>query len=177
MPINSFENYPMSWKPSIDKTKKPIYQEIAITKAFKVCSLKGLLSLSVGSGTFVSYDALSNAYLLEVIKTQSLIEMEATLPDNASYEPLVLQLKNMLQKGDSEKWFGYGRAGENLWQKDAAIRLMRRGGYEATVDHILFSNGGQNAITATLASLCRQGDRIGADYHNISGYKSCCGDA
>jgi len=29
MPINSFENYPMSWKPSIDKTKKPIYQALA----------------------------------------------------------------------------------------------------------------------------------------------------
>lgn len=29
MPVNSFENYPMSWKPSIDGTKKPIYQAIA----------------------------------------------------------------------------------------------------------------------------------------------------
>ncbi|WML51751.1 hypothetical protein RCG17_20315 [Neobacillus sp. PS3-12] len=29
MPINSFENYPMSWRPSIDKTKKPIYQALA----------------------------------------------------------------------------------------------------------------------------------------------------
>lgn len=206
MPINSFENYPMSWRPSIDKTKKPIYQEIArqleqdilngvllpgtklpslreladyldlnlstITKAFRVCGLKGLLSSSVGSGTFVSYDALSNAYLLEDTKPQSLIEMGATLPDNASYEPLLLQLKNMLQEGDSEKWFGYARLGENLWQKDAAIKLMRRGGFETTADHILFSNGGQNAIAATLASLCRPGDRIGADYHTYPGLKT-----
>jgi len=29
MPINSFENYPMSWKPSIDKTQRPIYQALA----------------------------------------------------------------------------------------------------------------------------------------------------
>ena len=29
MSINSFENYPMSWKPSIDKNKKQIYQAIA----------------------------------------------------------------------------------------------------------------------------------------------------
>lgn len=27
--LNSFENYPMSWKPSIDKTKKPIYKVLA----------------------------------------------------------------------------------------------------------------------------------------------------
>ncbi|MED4206930.1 PLP-dependent aminotransferase family protein [Neobacillus mesonae] len=206
MPINSFENYPMSWKPSIDKTKKPLYQELArqlekdilngvllpgtklppqreladyldlnlstISKAFKVCGLKGLLSSSVGSGTFVSYDALSNAYLLDDTKPKHLIEMGATLPDNASYEPLLLQLKNMLQEPDYEKWFGYGRAGESLWQKDAAVKLIGRGGFETTVDHILFANGGQNAIAATLASLCRPGDRIGAHDHTYPGLKT-----
>ncbi|WP_449536429.1 aminotransferase-like domain-containing protein [Ferdinandcohnia sp. Marseille-Q9671] len=206
MPINSFENYPMSWKPSIDKTKKPIYQVLAqqlehdivngvllpgtklppqreladyldlnvstISKAFKVCELKGLLSASVGSGTFVSYDALSNAYLLEDTKPKHLIEMGATLPDNASFEPLLLQLKSMLQETDYEKWFGYGRAGESLWQKDAAVKLIRRGGFETTVDHILFANGGQNAIAATLASLCKPGERIGVDQHTYPGLKT-----
>jgi len=206
MPINSFENYPMSWKPSLDKKEKPIYQAIAkqleqdiingsllpgtklppqreladyldvnlstISKAFKVCELKGFLSASVGSGTFVSYDALSNAYLLEDMTPKHLIEMGATLPDNVSYEPLLLQLKSMLQETDYEKWFGYGRAGESLWQKDAAIKLIRRGGFETSVDHILFANGGQNAIAATLASLCKPGDRIGVDEHTYPGLKT-----
>lgn len=206
MPINSFENYPMSWKPSIDKTEKPIYQALArqlendilngvllpgtklppqreladyldlnlstISKAFKVCELKGLLSASVGSGTFVSYDALSNAYLLEDKKPQHLIEMGATLPDNASYEPLLIQLKSMLQETDYEKWFGYGRTGESLWQKDAAIKLIRKGGFETTVEHILFANGAQNAIAATLASLCKPGERIGVDQHTYPGLKT-----
>ncbi|MFJ5770282.1 PLP-dependent aminotransferase family protein [Psychrobacillus sp. NPDC093180] len=206
MPVNSFEDYPMSWKPSIDKTKKPIYQALAdqleqdilngvllpgtklppqreladyldlnlstISKAFKECVLKGLLSTSVGSGTFVSYDALSNAYLLEDAKPKHLIEMGATLPDNASFEPLFLQLKSMLQETDYEKWFSYGRAGESLWQKDAAIKLIRRGGFETTVDHILFANGGQNAMAATLASLCQPGDRIGVDQHTYPGLKT-----
>ncbi|MGJ7921855.1 PLP-dependent aminotransferase family protein [Neobacillus sp. LXY-4] len=206
MPINSFENYPMSWRPLIDKTQKPIYQALArqleqdilngvllpgtklppqreladyldlnlstISKAFKVCELKGLLSAAVGSGTFVSYDALSNVYLLQDTKSKHLIEMGATLPDNASYEPLLLQLKSMLQDTDYQKWFGYGRSGENLWQKDAAIKLIRRGRFETTADHILFANGGQNAIAATLASLCQPGDRIGVDQHTYPGLKT-----
>jgi DNA-binding transcriptional MocR family regulator len=206
MPINSFENYPMSWKPSIDKTQKPIYKTLArqlqqdilngallpgtrlppqreladfldvnlstISKALKMCELKGLLSAAVGSGTFVSYDALSNAYLLEDTKPKHVIEMGATLPDNASYEPLMLQLKAMLQEPDYEKWFGYGRAGESLWQKDAAMKLLRRSGLETTIDRILFANGGQNAIAATLASLCKPGDRIGADSHTYPGLKT-----
>jgi len=74
-----------------------------ISKAFKVCELKGLLSASVGSGTFVSYDALSNAYLLEDTRPKHSIEMGATLPDHASCEPLLLQLKSMLQEADYEK--------------------------------------------------------------------------
>ncbi|QCR31123.1 PLP-dependent aminotransferase family protein [Lysinibacillus sp. SGAir0095] len=206
MPINSFENYPMSWKPSINKTEKPIYQALArqlekdildgvllpgtklppqreladyldlnlstISKAFKVCELNGLICASVGSGTFVSYDALSNAYLLEDTKPQHLIEMGATLPDNASYEPLLIQLKSMLQETDYEKWFGYGRTGESFWQKDAAKKLIRRGGFETTIEHILFANGAQNAIAATLASLCKPGERIGVDQHTYPGLKT-----
>ncbi|OUS76979.1 GntR family transcriptional regulator [Paenibacillus sp. MY03] len=206
MPINSFENYPMSWKPSIDKTNKPIYRAIAkqlqqdiingvllpgtklppqreladfldlnlstISKAFKMCELKGLLSASVGSGTFVSYDALSNAYLLEDTKPMHVIEMGATLPDKASYEPLLLQLKSMLQETDYENWFGYGRAGDNNWQKDAAVKLIRSCGFKASAESILFANGGQNAIAATLASLCKPGDRIGADPHTYPGLKT-----
>lgn len=206
MPINSFENYHMSWKPVINRIDKPIYKVLArqleedidegillpgtklppqreladyldlnvstISKAFKVCEMKGLLSASVGSGTFVSYDAVSNAYLLEDTKPTHLIEMGATIPDNDSFEPLIHQLKSMLQEGDYEKWFGYGRAGESIWQKDAAVKLIRRGGFETTVDRILFANGGQNAIAATLASLCKPGDRIGVDEHTYPGLKT-----
>lgn len=162
-------------------TKLPPQRELAdyldlnlstISKAFKVCELKGLLSAAVGSGTFVSYGALSNSYLLEESKPKHLIEMGATLPDDASYEPLVLQLKSMLQETSYEKWFGYGRAGDSLWQKDAAIKLIRRSGFETTVDHVLFANGGQNAIAATLASLCKPGDRIGVDQHTYPGLKT-----
>ncbi|WP_201004030.1 aminotransferase-like domain-containing protein [Paenibacillus glycanilyticus] len=206
MPINSFDNYPMSWKPSIDRTQKPIYKVLArqlqqdiltgvlvpgtrlpsqreladfldlnlstISKAFKMCELKGLLSAAVGSGTFVSYDALSNAYLLEDTKPMHMIEMGATLPDKDSYEPLLLQLRSMLQEPNYEQWFGYGRAGESLWQKDAAMKLIRRSGLETTLDRIVFANGGQNAIAATLASLCKPGDRIGADPHTYPGLKT-----
>ena len=77
MPVNSFENYPMSWKPQKTDLEKPYYLSIAarlekdifsgllpentklppqreladfldlnlstITKAYKLCELKGLL--------------------------------------------------------------------------------------------------------------------------------------
>ncbi len=206
MPVNSFENYPMSWKPVIDRARKPLYMTLAkqletdiikgsllpgtklppqreladfldinvstVSKAFKVCELKGLLSATVGSGTFVSFDALSNSYLLSDSKPKNVIEMGATIPDSSSYEPLMLQLKNMMNETDFGKWFSYSRPGDMLWQKDAAVKLMRKGGYHTDVNSILFANGGQNAITAVLASLCKHGDKIGTDPHTYSGLKT-----
>ena len=89
MPVNSFENYPMSWKPQKIPTGKailfiscltfgagypvgdaerkipklPPQRELAdfldlnlstITRAYKLCELKGLLYAVTGRGTFVS---------------------------------------------------------------------------------------------------------------------------
>jgi DNA-binding transcriptional MocR family regulator len=209
MPVNSFENYPMTWKPVIDKTVKSLYGDLAeqleldivngrllpgtklppqreladyldinvstITKAFRLCEQKGLLSAKVGSGTFVSFDALSNAYLLSDSKPAGLVEMGATIPEPASYEPLMHQLRAMVQEADYGKWFSYSRTNDERWQKDAAVKLMRKSGYAANADNILLSNGGQNAITAILAGLCSRGDRIGADPHTYPGLKTAAG--
>lgn len=209
MPVNSFENYPMTWKPVIDRTVKPLYLSLAnqleqdiikglilpgtklpphreladfldinvstVSKALKVCLLKGLLSATVGSGTFVSFDALSNAYLLSEGRPKNLIEMGATLPEPSSYEPLMLQLKNIVNEPDFTKWFSYSRSGDVLWQKDAAVKLMGKGGYNTAVETVLFANGGQNAITAILAGLCKHGDKIGTDPHTYPGLKTTAG--
>ena len=209
MSVNSFENYPMTWKPVMDRTFKPLYlslsnqleqdiingsllpgtklpphRELAdfldinvstVSKAIKVCELKGLLSATIGSGTFVSFDALSNAYLLADGRPKDLIEMGATIPESSSYEPLMLQLKNIVNEPDFVKWFSYSRPSDVLWQKDAAVKLMRKGGYITDIETILFANGGQNSITASLIGLCQHGDKIGADPQTYSGLKTSAG--
>ena len=206
MPVNSFENYPMTWKPVIEKNAKSLYHFLAerleadivsgsllpgtklpplreladyldinvstVSKAFKVCEQKGLLSARVGSGTVVSYDALSNAYLLGDRKPHGAVEMGATLPEPDSYQPLMVQLANMAGETDFAKWFSYSRPNDEIWQKDAAVKLMAKSGYNASRESILFSNGGQNALTAILAGLCRRGDKIGTDPHTYPGLKT-----
>lgn len=206
MPTNSFENYPMSWKPTVTRVGRPIYQALAkqleddikeghlvpgtklppqreladylevnlstISKAFKVAELKGLISATVGSGTYVSYDALSNAYLLAEEKPKHLIEMGAMLTDRVSYGPLFELLQAMLQESDYARWFDYSRPGDTVWQKDAGVKLLKYASVKTKKEHILMANGGQNAITATLAGLCQHGDRIGVDHHTYPGLKT-----
>lgn len=206
MPVNSFEDYPMSWKPVLNHQVKPLYLSLArqmeqdiktgkllpgtklppqreladfldinvstVSKACKVCELKGLLSATVGSGTFVSFDAMANAYLLPDDKPRNLIELGAVFPDTATFSPLIGCLKDMLNEADADKLFNYSRPNANIWLKDTAVKLMEKGGFCPAPANILFSNGGQNAISAILAGLCRHGDKIGADPHTYSGLKT-----
>lgn len=143
-----------------------------VSKAFKVCELKGLLSATIGSGTFVSYDALTNAYLLTEGNPHNLIEMGATVPENSSNEVLIQLLKNMINEPAANKWFSYNRPNDTSWQKDAAVMFIKKCGYETSREHILFSSGGQNAIAAILAGVFRYGDKIGVDDHIYSGIKT-----
>lgn len=207
MPINSFDDYPMSWKPTVDRNAKSIYlflanqlerdikegallpgtklppqRELAdfldinvstVTKAFKTCELKGLLSATVGRGTFVSYDALSNAYLLDHSKPKAnIIEMGTSTGGNSSYEQVLIQLKQMLNDDNYDRWFDYARQDDVVWQKDAAIKFMAMNGYNTTLETILFANGGQNSIAAAFLGLCKYGDKIGVDPHTLSGVKT-----
>lgn len=114
MPINSFENYPMSRKPDISKktgpkyitlvklleddikngilkagTKLPPQRELAdfpdlnvstISKVYKLCEQKGLISASVGNGTYVSSDAASEPVLPSGKKDCNTIDMGAIVP-------------------------------------------------------------------------------------------------
>jgi DNA-binding transcriptional MocR family regulator len=207
MPVNSFENYPMSWKPKLEKTNQPLYlslvnqlekdvadgvllpgtklppqRELAdfldinvstISRAFKVCLKNGLLSSSVGSGTFVSYDVNTNIFMTPD-HSSNLIEMGSMMPEteSASKNEIIALLQRMMTEPDFEKLLQYGSLEGKAWQREAAIKLIEKSGYKITSDLLLLSSGGQNAIAAILAGLFQPGDRIGTDPLTYPGIKS-----
>lgn len=203
MPINSFDNYPMSWKPELGNPEKPVYKELPIYKAlasmleediksgklmpgtklppqreladyldinlstvsraFKLCEQNGYICATVGNGTFVSSDAGTNHYLSPSSENTPLIEMGAILPTLEPNKALIEYMQKMLTEPDVLSLFQYGTAGGTSWQKEAAVKWIKRAGYETDATRILFSAGGQNAIAAILASLFKAGDKIGTD--------------
>lgn len=204
MPINSFENYPMSWKPELDKSKKPLYRMLAdkmeediqtgnllqgtklppqreladylelnlstITKAFKECEKRGLLSANVGSGTYVQYGAATHTNLLP--KSEGKIEMGAIIPESSSYDIIKSLVKEMTTEDMFGEWFGYASPVGVSWQKEVAQKLIAKSGYRANTQNILFTNGGQNAIAAILGALFKSGDRIGTNAFTFPGVKA-----
>ena len=197
MPINSFENYPMSWKPTLHHSKKPLYLTLAeqleadihngtlrpgtklppqreladfldinvstVTRAFKICANKGLLSSAVGSGTFVSYDVNTSTLILPERPDSSIIELGSMMPETLPQEAAIALLQKMLTEDGAKALFQYSYQ-DSFRHKDAAAHLFHRIGLPATdPNRILFANGGQNAIAAVFAGLFHPGDRIGVD--------------
>ncbi|MBP1744539.1 MAG: GntR family transcriptional regulator [Firmicutes bacterium] len=206
MPVNSFENYPMSWKPRMPDADQTLYLAIAeqlekdiesgillpgtklppqreladyldinvstISRAFKVCEKKGLLSGTVGSGTFVAYDASAKPYLSPEYDAPRLIEMGSVFPEATPQEEANTLLRKILLEKDFGKLFQYGRPEGVLWQKEAAVKLISKAGYDTAAEMLLPASGGQNAIAAILAGLFKPGDRIGTDPITYPGFKT-----
>ncbi|KNZ42312.1 PLP-dependent aminotransferase family protein [Acetobacterium bakii] len=206
MSINSFENYPMSWKPKkaagnerlcvslvrqleediktgvlLPGTRLPPQRELAdyldinvstVSRAFKECTQKGLLSSTVGSGTFVAYDATANLCLLPSPKTRTVIEMGSVFPEAVAYKEITGLIEKMITEPDFGILFQYGPTEGTSWHKDAAVKLIAQAGYQTTPDKLLPTNGGQNAIAVILSGLFHPGDRIGTDPLTYTGIKT-----
>ena len=205
-PVNSFENYHMSWKPAVDKTagklveqlvaqleadileerllpgtKLPPYRELAdfldinvstITRAFRVCREKGLISGSVGSATYVAYDARSNIYLKPMADERIVVPLGPLYPAAKATGPLRNILESMLMEDDMDAWMNYGPSDGTDAQKVAALRILERAGCHTSIDRLLPATGGQNAIAAILGSVFSHGDRIGVDPLIYPGFKT-----
>ena len=202
----SFDHLPLTWKPKMFPSSKPLYIALAeqlesdiknskllpgtklppqrelayflnvnvstISRAFKICTQKGLLSGAVGSGTVVSYDSLTNLRLIPQNTTYPLIEMGSMIPEENTYDEITYMVKEMLKEADFGKLFGYGNFMATHWQKEAAVKFLAMIGCDTTVDTILPAQGGQNAIVAILAGLFKSGDKIGTDPLTYPGLKS-----
>lgn len=160
MPINSFENYPMSWKPKLEKTKQPLYlslvnqlekdiaegvllpgtklppqRELAdfldinvstVSRAFKVCEKKGLISGTVGSGTFVSYDVNANLFLTPDHDISHIIEMGSMMPEIVPQNEIIALLQKMMTEPDFGKFFQYGSLEGMAWQRRLLLSLLKK---------------------------------------------------
>ncbi|MDR1733014.1 MAG: PLP-dependent aminotransferase family protein [Synergistaceae bacterium] len=205
MPVNSFEDYPLTWKPKLDRSNRSLYQSLArqleqditdgvikpgtklppqreladfldlnvstVSKAFKLCELKGLLSATVGNGTFVSYGALTNRRLVSE-NIDGNIDMGATVPESSGNAVLMQMLKEITNNAQAVDLFSYQTDRTMGWQKDAAVRLLSCCGHNIDREQVLFASGGQNALSAVLAAVFKRGDKIAVDEHTYPGIKT-----
>ncbi|MDE7248131.1 MAG: PLP-dependent aminotransferase family protein [Lachnospiraceae bacterium] len=203
MPVNSFEDYPMSWRPQKAELEKPYYLSIAagleadilsgklpentklppqreladfldlnlstITRAYKLCELKGLLYAVTGRGTFVSPGTSARNTFLE--KDGGIIEMGMIKPFYENNHTVRDAARLILDREESIKLFEYSNPLGTDQQIAAARKWLRRIGVHAGEKNILLSAGAQNALSVILISLFKAGDKIAVDSFTYTNFK------
>ena len=205
MPINSFDEYPMSWKPDKKELTYPIYycladmlerdikggiltantklppqRELAdfldlnlstITKAYKLCEMRGLIHAITGKGTFVAPYANVPTSTVEK-STGPRIEMALIHPfyeSNAAIRDLTVEL---LKKPFSERLFEYSHPLGDRGQIVTAAGWLKRFGLDADEHNTMIAAGAQNALATVLSSLFEAGDRIAVDTYTYPNFIS-----
>lgn len=161
-------------------TKLPPQRELAdfldinistVSRAFKICSQKGLLSGVVGNGTYVAYDICTNIFAASTYNKPHLIELGSMMPETIPQDEIVSLFQKMLTEPDFGKLFQYSH-GIADWQREAAAKLMARVGCPVPPDQVLTASGGQNSMAAVLTGLFQPGNRLGVDPLVYPGLKS-----
>lgn len=205
MPVNSFDHYPMSWKPDKEKLTSPIYycladmmerdikngvltantklppqRELAdfldlnlstITKAYKLCEMRGLVHAITGRGTFVAPSA--NVAISTAEKTTApRIELAIIHPFYESNKLIRDLTIEILKQPFSEQLFEYSHPLGNRGQIQVASRWLQRFGVGADETNTLITAGAQNALAAILSSLFEAGDKIAVDPYTYPNFIS-----
>ncbi len=206
MPINSFENYPLTWKPERDTLEKPLYLSIAnrleedivtgkllphtklppqreladfldinlstVTRAFKVCELKGLIYGTTGKGTFVA----ANTNLPNVVtnheSTAKYIELGVIKPFYQLNSLVMNLMPSVLNKSYANTLLEYSYPLGTEYQLQAAQQWLAYFHMDVATDNLVITSGAQNALTIALVSLFKPGDKIVTDLYTHPNFKN-----
>lgn len=202
MPVNSFNDYPMTWKPDRQTLKRPIYLSLAsqleqdirlgllppgtklppqreladfldinfttITRAYKICELKGLLHARTGSGTFVTPQAAQTVTISLAGMQQECIDLGLV----ASYEEtntLTLPILRQVARSQRlESLLTYACPDGMPAHKQAGIYWLQHLGLHTDPEHIALVSGTQNGLVICLSALFSPGDRIAVDRYTYA---------
>lgn len=204
MPINSFTDYPMSWKPDRNALKRPLYlslslllehditngflapgtklppqRELAdfldvnfttITRAYKLCELKGLIYAVTGSGTFVAPNAARSITISRDKVSNEIIDLGLVASFEQSNATVAEAAKRVVEKSYLEQLFNYNDPTGIPHQKAAALNWMKEFGIHAAADQTAIVSGGQNALAITLLALFKPGNRIAVDTYTFANF-------
>ncbi|WP_300625939.1 PLP-dependent aminotransferase family protein [uncultured Megasphaera sp.] len=201
MPVNSFETYPMSWKPAWNK-ERPLYRSLAQrleddirsgallpgTKLPPQRELADFLDINVSTVSQAFRICSDKGLLTSVIGSGTFVAYDAMTnlslaPDGT--EPLI-ELASMMPETIAVD--GVVASLQAMLAEEKAPAFFQYGSGRAAWRRLaaldllrragavgkegaVAANGGQNAIVASLLALCRPGDRLGVDPLVYSGLK------
>lgn len=204
MPVNSFENYPMSWKPDKKQLIPPMYRSIAslleydilngflapntklppqreladyldinlstVTRAFKICEVKGLIYAVTGRGTFVTPNIKNAIFMADSDENKNYIEMGIIKPLDSTNSFVAQAIKNIAAKDYLESLLDYRHPLGMPYHRMAAKKWMKHFNMDVSIENIAITSGGQNSFSLVLMALFHPGDKIAVDVYTYPNF-------
>lgn len=197
MPVNSFENYPLSWKPHLSTSGMVKYLELAskleddiLTKKLKPGTLLPP-QRELADFLDINFTTVTRAY--DICREKGLIygvvgrgtfvasEVEARKGDvyelgvveafpEVGTKEIIEATKRVLQRGDAARLFGYAEREGRPRAKEAALKWLRRSGVTPSPNEVAIFPGTQSALSVILLSLFQPGDKIAVDCFTYSNF-------
>lgn len=144
-----------------------------ITRAYKEAEKRGLITSTVGRGTFITSDSGVNSSLRNTDKNGiGLIEMGLVLPLYSAEPDISPIIKKVLHRNDLKQYMAYTPP-EGLYKhRQAGSEWMKRFGINANAENIIITAGAQHALNCIFSSLFQQGDHIAVDCLTYPGVKT-----
>ncbi len=142
-----------------------------ITRAFRLCQLKGLIYGVVGSGTFISPDARVPLTLIEQDSAE-IIDLGQVLPLYSLDQSTANQCRDFLQTMDFARLLRYTEPQGERYHRAVGAEWLQRFKLNPEPEEIIITAGSQNALANCLLSLFKYGDRIAVDTLTYPGFKS-----
>lgn len=159
-------------------TRLPPHRELAhrlgigigtVTAVYGEAARQGLLTATVGRGSFVADDSARSG------RSDGLIGLARNLPPlAASQRRFATTLAKLSKRGDIAQFLDYAPpAGHEAHRRTGANWLRRVSGLtDVRADRLVVTSGGQQAMTLALDTLCRPGDTIMTEAATYFGVRS-----
>lgn len=139
-----------------------------VTRAYKLCELKGLVVAETGRGTFVSPRAARPI----TISADHMVRECIDLAFGASFEQCNSMIADAMRRVMAKPYFDrlldYTDPSGMPHHKQAALNWMRGMGLEARPEQMAIVSGAQNGLVIALMALFQPGDRIAVDTYTFS---------
>ena len=144
-----------------------------ISRAYKEAEKRGLISGTIGRGTYVSQNDKKSITLPEILSSDDEI-IELGLVGSMKIEGYDLSklLKDVADDNILDSLLDYVPSQGILKHREAAAKWIKQYGLNVNPDRIVICAGAMHAISCCLLGLFEPGDRIAVDSLTFTGFKN-----
>ena len=141
-----------------------------VTRAYKLCELKGLLQAVTGSGTFVASSAARSVTISTERPRSALIDLGFENPFQVFTDQVREITRDIAGRKQFPQLLDYASPTGMVHQKAAGVNWLKNIGVETDPDHLMLVSGTQNGLAMSLLALLDPGDRIGVDTYTYANF-------